>query len=135
MQKLVTAVEAHLADDAERLARVKAKLEKRQANHTRYLEFQQLEKEANSAKQFLALADRVRLELEDPFYAAKLIESAETLLDGTGYQFSRYKPILQAVDEPRRLPPGSARLLDTARRRMRPTSISFQGSGALPRRT
>lgn len=99
MQKLVAAVEAHLADDAERLARVKAKLEKRQANHARYMAFQQLEKEAVSVKQFLALAERVRLELEDPFYAAKLIESAETLLDGTGYQFSRYKPILQAVDK------------------------------------
>jgi hypothetical protein len=99
MQKLVTAVEAHLADDAERLSRVKAKLEKRQANHARYMEFQQLEKDAVSVKQFLALAERVRLELEDPFYAAKLIESAETLLDGTGYQFSRYKPILLAVDK------------------------------------
>ncbi len=100
MQKLVTAVEAHLADDATRLARVKAKLEKRQANHARYLEFQQLEKDAASVKQFLALADRVQTELEDPFYAAKLIESAEKLLDDTGgsYQFSRYKPILVAVD-------------------------------------
>ncbi|OYY76374.1 MAG: hypothetical protein B7Y33_05900, partial [Hydrogenophilales bacterium 16-62-9] len=71
MQKLVAAVEAHLADDAERLGRVKAKLEKRQANHARYMEFQQLEKDAVSVKQFLALADRVRLELEDPFYAAE----------------------------------------------------------------
>src|SRR5512135_3490882 len=51
MQKLVAAVEAHLADDTERLARVKAKLEKRQANHARYMEFQQLEKEAVSVKQ------------------------------------------------------------------------------------
>jgi hypothetical protein len=99
MQRLVAAVEAHLADDAERLARVKIKLEKRQANHTRYMEFQQLEKDAVSVKQFLALAERVRLELEDPFYAAKLIQSAEALLDGTGYQFSRYKPILLAVDK------------------------------------
>lgn len=99
MQKLVTAVEAHLADDAGRLARVKAKLEKRQANHARYMEFQQLEKDAVNVKQFLALAERVRLELEDPFYAAKLIESAEKLLDGTAYQFSRYKPILLAVDK------------------------------------
>jgi hypothetical protein len=99
MQRLVTAVEAHLADDAERLARVKVKLEKRQANHARYMEFQQLEKDASNVKQFLALAERVRLELEDPFYAAKLIVAAETLLDGTGYQFSRYKPILVAVDK------------------------------------
>jgi len=99
MQRLVAAVEAHLADDAERLARVKTKLEKRQANHARYMEFQQLEKDAVNVKQFLALAERVRLELEDPFYAAKLIQSAEELLDGTGYQFSRYKPIMLAVDQ------------------------------------
>lgn len=99
MQKLVAAVEAHLADDTERLARVKTKLEKRQANHARYLEFQKLEAEAANVKQFLSLAERVRVELEDPFYSAKLIQSAEALLDGTGYQFSRYKPILQAVDQ------------------------------------
>lgn len=99
MQKLVAAVEAHLADDAERLARVKTKLEKRQANHARYLEFQKLEAEAANVKQFLSLAERVRVELEDSFYSAKLIQSAEALLDGTGYQFSRYKPILQAVDQ------------------------------------
>lgn len=114
MQKLVAAVETHLADDSERLARVKAKLEKRQANHARYLEFQQLEKDAASVKQFLALADRVRIELEDPFYAAKLIDSAEKLLDGTGYQFSRYKPILLAVDKNLDDTEWLARLLDRA---------------------
>lgn len=98
MQKLVAAVETHLSDDAERLTRVQAKLEKRQANHARYLEFQQLEKDATSVKQLLALADRVGVELEDSFYVAKLLESAEKMLDGAGYQFSRYKPVLLAVD-------------------------------------
>lgn len=114
MQKLVTAVETHLSDDAERLSRVKTKLEKRQANHARYMEFQQLEKEASSVKHYLALAERVRLELEDPFYAAKLIESAEALLDGTGYQFSRYKPILLAVDKNLDDTDWLSRLLDRA---------------------
>ena len=114
MQKLVAAVETHLADDAERLTRVKAKLEKRQANHARYLEFQQLEKDAGNVKQFLALAERVRLELEDPFYSAKLIQSAEELLDGTGYQFSRYKPILLAVDKNLDDTDWLSRLLDRA---------------------
>ncbi|MGE5319489.1 MAG: hypothetical protein ACM3KD_04860 [Hyphomicrobiaceae bacterium] len=114
MQKLVAAVEAHLADDGERLARVKAKLEKRQANHARYMEFQQLEKDAVSVKQFLALAERVRVELEDPFYAAKLIESAENLLNGTAYQFSRYKPIVLAVDKNLDDTDWLSRLLDRA---------------------
>jgi hypothetical protein len=129
MQKLVTAVEAHLADDAERLARVKAKLEKRQANHTRYLEFQQLEKEANSAKQFIALADRVSVELEDPFYAAKLIDSAEKLLDGSSYQFSRYKPVILAVDRNLDDTDWLARLLDTAAEHAT-DSISFKDLAA-----
>ena len=129
MQKLVTAVEAHLADDAERLARVKAKLAKRQANHTRYLEFQQLEKEANSAKQFIALADRVGVELEDPFYAAKLIDSAEKLLDGSSYQFSRYKPVILAVDRNLDDSDWLARLLDTAAENAT-DSISFKDLAA-----
>ena len=114
MQKLVAAVEAHLADDAERLARVKTKLEKRQANHARYLEFQQLEQEATSVKHFLALAERVRLELEDPSYAAKLIKSAEALLAESAYQFSRYKPVLGAVDQNLDDPDWLTRLLDQA---------------------
>jgi hypothetical protein len=114
MQRLVDAVQAHLADDLERVNRVKAKLEKRQANHTRYLEFQQLEKDATSVKQFLALAYRVKTELEDPFYAAKLIDSAEKLLDGTGYQFSRYKPVMQSVDKNLDDTAWLSRLLDRA---------------------
>ena len=99
MQKLADAVEKHLPDDAQRVTRVKAKLLKRQANHTRYLEFQQLEKDAASVKQYLGLADRVNTELEDPFYAAKLIEAAETMLNGGGYQFSRFKPVILSVDK------------------------------------
>ncbi len=99
MQKLADAVDKHLPDDAQRVARVKAKLLKRQANHTRYLEFQQLEKDAASVKQYLSLADRVNTELEDPFYAAKFIEAAETMLNGGGYQFSRYKPVMLSVDK------------------------------------
>jgi len=99
MQKLADTVEKHLADDLPRVTRVKAKLAKRQANHTRYLEFQQLEKEASSVKQYLTLADRVNTELEDPFYAAKLIEAAETMLNGSSYQFSRYKPVMLSVDK------------------------------------
>jgi len=99
MQKLADTVEKHLADDLQRVTRVKAKLAKRQVNHTRYLEFQQLEKEASSVKQYLALADRVNTELEDPFYATKLIEAAETKLNEGGYQFSRYKPVIQSVDK------------------------------------
>ena len=99
MQKLADGVEKHLPDDGERVSRVKAKLVKRQANHTRYLEFQKLEKEASNVKQYLSLADRVITELDDPFYAAKLIEAAETMLNGSGYQFSRYKPVLLSVDK------------------------------------
>jgi hypothetical protein len=114
MQKLADTVEKHLADDLERVTRVKAKLEKRQANHTRYLEFQQLEKEASNVKQYLALADRVNTELEDPFYAAKLIEAAETMLNGMGYQFSRYKPVMQAVDRNLDDTAWLSRLLDRA---------------------
>jgi hypothetical protein len=89
------------------------------------MEFQQLEKDATSVKQFLALAERVRLELEDPFYSAKLIESAEALLDGTGYQFSRYKPILVAVDKNLDDTQWLGRLLDRAAENAN-DSISFR---------
>jgi hypothetical protein len=56
----------------------------------------------------------VRTELEDPFYAAKLIEAAENLLAGGSYQFSRYKPVILAVDRNLDDTEWLARLLDNA---------------------
>jgi organic hydroperoxide reductase OsmC/OhrA len=98
MEKLTSTAQANFADDTARVERLVAKLEKRRANHARYLAFQEQEKSAKTVKQLLGLADRVATELEDAAYAAKLIGAAEQMLDAEGYQFLRYAPVIAAVD-------------------------------------
>ena len=79
--KAVVAAAAELAgdDDAWR-ARLDEKLAKREANQERYAEFQQREQRAAAPLQLLQLADAVVAEIEDVFYARKLLGQAQALL-------------------------------------------------------
>ncbi len=98
MRKIVEAVEKHAANDAERLARLKDRLAKREANQAKYVAIQNEEAQAKTVKQFIGLADRVMAELQDASYAAKLLSSAEELMRADGFHFSRFKPLILAVD-------------------------------------
>ncbi|MHB1176371.1 MAG: hypothetical protein ACYCZJ_14720 [Sulfuriferula sp.] len=99
MQKVVDATARHFAEDSPRLERGKQKLEKRIANQARYVEFQTLENALSSVKATLHLAERVAVELADPFYAAKLLDRAEKMLAEEPFQFSRTQPLIVAVDK------------------------------------
>ncbi len=99
MQKVVDATGRHFPEDTARLERGKQKLEKRIANQARYVEFQTLENALSSVKATLHLADRVAVELADPFYAAKLLDRAEKMLAEQPFQFSRTQPLIVAVDK------------------------------------
>lgn len=98
MRKVVEAVNKHLSADTARVARVAEKLAKREANQAKYIEFQNEEDKAKTAKQFIAIADRVIAELADQGYASKLLAAAEEILRADGFHFSRFKPLVLAVD-------------------------------------
>lgn len=112
MQKVVDATARHFPEDTARLERGKQKLEKRIANQARYVEFQTLENALSSVKATLHLADRVAVELADPFYAAKLLDRAEKMLAEQPFQFSRVQPLIVAVDKHTDDTAWLARLLD-----------------------
>lgn len=99
MQKVVDTTARHFPEDAARLERGKQKLEKRIANQARYVEFQTLENALSSVPATLRLAERVAIELADPFYAAKLLGRAEKMLAEEPFQFSRFQPLIVAVDK------------------------------------
>jgi hypothetical protein len=107
-------VKTHFPGDSTWVGRVVSKLEKRQANQAKYVELQNQEQQADSVKKLLALADRVMAELEDPFYTAKLLGKAETMLGESDYQFQRYRPIILAVDKHLNDKDWLARMLDDA---------------------
>lgn len=114
MSKVVEAAKTDFADDAERVARVQAKYDKRAANQAKYVEFGKQEELADTPKKLFRLADQVMAELEDPFYAAKLLAKVEAMLDQGDYQFLRYRPLILAVDKHVNDAAWVARLLDTA---------------------
>jgi hypothetical protein len=114
MQKVVDAAKADFADDATRLQRVQTKFDKRAANQAKYVEFGKQEVLAETPKKLFALTDRVMAELEDPFYAAKLLGKVETLLNEGAYQFQRARPLILAVDKHLNDTQWLSRLLDEA---------------------
>ncbi len=97
MKGVVEAVDRHLADDEERVSRVKEKLEKREANQGRYDEFQKREAELVTCRQFLALTAEVMAELDDRYYAAKLLSAAEEKLAGGIFEVGGYRELILAV--------------------------------------
>ncbi len=99
MRKIVEAVAKHAGTDAERVARLKERLTRREANQAKYVAIQNEEEKAKTAKQFIGLADRIMAELDDASYASKLLGSAEDLMRGEGaFHFARFKPLILAVD-------------------------------------
>ncbi len=99
MRKVAAAVTSHAANDQEWVARVTEKLHKREANQARYAQIQKQEEECTVAKQFLRLADQVIAELDDKFYARKLISEAEAMLHAETFDFSKYQALITSIDE------------------------------------
>jgi tetratricopeptide (TPR) repeat protein len=119
MRQVTAAVQAHLPEDAERVARVTEKLAKREQNQAKYTEFQKLEEDLKSFKQNLNLVDRVMAELADPFYARKLLTSAENRLAAEAYDFGKYQQMIVAVNRHLQDQAWLTRLYDTCARQSR----------------
>jgi hypothetical protein len=118
MKAVVAAVDKHLADDAERVARVKEKLEKREANQGRYDEFQKREAKLATPRQYLTLTDEMMAELDDRYYAAKLLGNAEEKLDDGIFEVGNYRDLALAVGRHLGDQGMVKRLLDTAAKRV-----------------
>lgn len=98
MRKVVEAANKHAAGDSARVSRLADKLVKREANQAKYVEIQNEESKCTTVKQIIALADRILADLDDKAYAAKMLGIAEGMLRADGFHFSRFKPLILAVD-------------------------------------
>jgi hypothetical protein len=99
MKSLVAAVKADFAEDADWLAVVAEKLAKREANQEKYAVFQDAEKGANTAVKTLKLIDAMMAELDDRFYARKLLLDAQKKLDEEGWDFSKARKLVASVSQ------------------------------------
>jgi hypothetical protein len=98
MRKVVSLVKQLAADDEQRVQRVEAKLEKREASQAMYTAFQAREKQLTRSDEFIALSAAVAEELEDSFYAGQLLSKAQEILDAGAFELSSYLGLAKAVN-------------------------------------
>ena len=97
MKSVVEAVETHFADDADWIALVKEKLERREANQEKYAVFQAREAAADTTIKILKLADAVMAELDDRFYAQKLLVEAQKRMEEEGWELPKARLLMRGV--------------------------------------
>ncbi len=99
MKSVVEQVKQHYTEDGDWIARVEEKLEKRQANQAKYNIFQDKEKNATTVLNFTFIVDQVMKELDDKFYAKKLLVTAEELYQEGGNDFNQGRLLLMNIDK------------------------------------
>ncbi|MDA3844148.1 MAG: hypothetical protein PF588_07265 [Candidatus Kapabacteria bacterium] len=97
MKNANAAVKKHFPDNADWIKRVDEKLEKRVANQDQYDAYQKIEEKAVTLKEFMALTDDMMSTLKDPYYARKLLTSAEALLDSQALNTDNYFKLMTSV--------------------------------------
>jgi tetratricopeptide (TPR) repeat protein len=119
MRAVTEAIETHFSDDSEWVARVDEKLAKRQANQAKYEAFQKRENRAETVFHYLKLAEAVMVELEDKFYARKLLVNAEQAYQAQGYDFNQGHELAVAINNHLNDQDWIKRILDDAAGRCR----------------
>ena len=114
MKNVVAAVKEHFADAADWVRQVEEKLSRREANQAKYAVFQEREKAAASTVKTLHLADAVMAELDDKFYAQKLLVDAQKKLEEEGWDFSKARKLVEGVSRHLGDSDWAARLLEDA---------------------
>ncbi len=98
LEDVISAVEAHFPKDTEWLKLTKEKLELRKANQEKYAAFQQREEKADTFIRLIQLSDDVMQDLQDPFYARKLLTLAEKMMADQGFNFNQAGTLVEAVN-------------------------------------
>lgn len=98
MKKVTVAIKTHFADDAEWAAQVTEKLQKREANQSKYAEFQKREGGCKNNRQFLGLVDQVMDELDDKFYAQKLLTATEKTMRNQDFNLNAQRDLITSID-------------------------------------
>lgn len=97
MKLVVENVKKFFANDENWVKQVEEKLEKREANQSKYDEFLKLEKDARFLKDYLTLAEKVIDELDDIYYARKLLNKAKELLDNQYLNIENYFKLCKTI--------------------------------------
>jgi Tfp pilus assembly protein PilF len=114
LRTVTETVKEFFGDNADWVARIEEKLSKREANQDKYNAFQARENQAHTVLDYLRLADAVISDLDDAFYARKLLTSAEQAYGEGGYDFTLGRELVLAIDRHLKDKEWVQRLLDEA---------------------
>ena len=98
LEDVISAIEEHFPEDSEWLKLTNEKLELRKANQEKYAAFQQREEQADTFIRLIQLSDDVMQELQDPFYARKLLTLAEKMMMDQGFNLNQASTLVEAIN-------------------------------------
>lgn len=94
MKKVSDNVKKMFPENNQWLGRVSEKLEKREKNQDKYQEFQKREDKLVTLKEHLSLVDEIISELDDKYYAKKILVKSEELLAREFFNFGKYRKLI-----------------------------------------
>ncbi len=97
MKKVSENVKKMFPDDNQWLGRVSEKLDKREKNQDKYQEFQKREDKLLTFKEHMQLADEIIQQLDDKYYAKKILSKAEELLAREFFNFDKYRKLIISI--------------------------------------
>lgn len=97
MKSVTTTVDKYFSDNEEWVKRVQEKLKKREENQSKYEEFQKREANVKFFKDYLVLLDDMMAELQDKYYAKKILQTAENFLDNSFFDIGKYERLMDAI--------------------------------------
>lgn len=97
MKDVNSVVKQYFTNNQEWVKRVDDKLKKRQDNQNTYDAFQKRENSATTLKDLLVVVDEMMNQLDDKYYAKKLLSKAEGMLEKEFLNLDKYANLLSAI--------------------------------------
>ncbi|MFC2132131.1 hypothetical protein ACFLSQ_11920, partial [Bacteroidota bacterium] len=97
MKDVTNTVKEQFSDNADWAKRVDEKLEKREKNQEKYEAYQKREEAAVTFKDLRLIVDDMMAELDDKYYAQKLLKAATELLNNQQFNVDNYRKHIQSI--------------------------------------
>jgi len=97
MKNVNSTVKEFFSEDVDWIKRVDEKLEKREQNQEKYEEYRKIEESAKTFKDLRLLIENMMAELDDKYYAKKLLLAGKDILDANEFDLFSYKKLIQTI--------------------------------------
>ncbi len=97
MKEVKNTVKDKFSDNEHWVKRVEEKLEKREKNQDKYDAYQKREELSKTFKDLRLIVEDMMDELNDKYYAQKLLKKSEKILDGLQFNIDNYRKLIDSI--------------------------------------